>query len=465
MKKLLFAVGALTLFMLLAACGGNGDNGGDTGDTGDTAAAQDLAPVTIRYANWNLGAEDENNIERRMLQAFMDRYPHITVEIDESIPGDWMGNLAIAATTGNLPDVFMISDTAAKVVSGWLLDITDMSMADTEFLALPDSVREATTLGGRVYTVPFAQFMLGYFINQDLFDEFNLDAPTFGFSVDEFISLINATTDLSRPSIGLTQSVSFPDWMPAALNPALGFFAYDGEGYAISSPEMVQTVSASALLTATGTTWLGITEQQREQFLGAGYDGAAFREGLVAFQWDGSWALGSLPNQVSFNLDFVGVPGGRTPLTLDITGIAATTAHPEEAYKLARWMGHGVDGYLTRLELAEEMGIIMASVPVSPNAAVQEGFLASIEGMPGLRAAIENLDSVIIDGNKVVPGHVMARFNGETGIAIPNTDYENASIGAFMHHSSLGNISFADHAAAVEAISRGHLQAAQDLLD
>ncbi|MCL1986870.1 MAG: extracellular solute-binding protein [Firmicutes bacterium] len=475
MKKLFLTILSLTALVIISACTNDPDPVAlppteQTGQATDNAQVMDdngidLPPATIRYANWNMGTEEENNIERRMIQAFMERYPHITVEIDESIPGDWMGNLAIAASTGSLPDVFMVSDTATKVINGWLLDITDISNADSEFTALPQNIRDSTTLGGRVYTVPFAQFLLGYFINADLFDTFNLDPPQFGFDVDEFISLINATTDLSRPTLGLTQSVSFADWMPAALNPNLGFFAYDGTGYAISSPEMIQTVNTAAQLNMTGTTWLGITPEQQAQFLGAEYDGAAFREGLVAFLWDGTWALGSLSEQTNFSLDFVGVPGGRTPMTLDITALSATTAYPEQAYLLAKWMGHGIDGYLTRLQIAEEMGIFFASVPVSPNPQVQNAFLASIDGLPGLRTAIENLDNAIIDGNKVVPGYVMARFNGETGIAIPAEDIDNATIGAVIHHASIGNLNLADHAAAIEAISRGHLAEAQNLLN
>ena len=51
--------------------------------TGVLALAADV--VTIKYANWNLGTPEENNVERQMIQAFMDTHPNIKVVIDDSI--------------------------------------------------------------------------------------------------------------------------------------------------------------------------------------------------------------------------------------------------------------------------------------------------------------------------------------------------------------------------------------------
>jgi len=447
-KYLLLSLLLIATLAFVAACGNGNDDNGEI--------------VTIRYANWNLGPAEENNIERQMVQAFMDEHPGIYIEIDEGITGDWTEALAVAASTGDLPDVFMVNDTGTMAANGWLRDITAIANADNEFRNLPSSIREATMINNVVYTVPFAQFMMGYFVNRTLFEEFNLDPPEFGISIDAFLDLARQTTDLNRPSVGLNYSNNFIYWLPAARNSNFGFFGFDGTAYVLNSPEMLEAISLAAELSATGMTYGGLDYDQRAAFA-MPWAGGAFNHGQVAFMYDGSWALGHLPRyaaEAGFELDFIGVPGGSSVITLDILGIAYTTQHPEEAYKFARWMGHGVEGYLRRLEIARENDIDINSLPVSTNPAVLDAFREMVT-IPGLRAAIENMENALIDGNKIVPGHIQGRFYAPTGISIPGTEYENATVNQVIHHSIVGTINFADHADAVNAASRAAMEDAR----
>jgi len=477
----LLLVAALVIF---AACNRNGDepgaddtitaeatptpepptdnNGNENGEEETTALPPaDGDTIVLTYANWNLGTEEENNLERRMIQAFMDEHPHIRIEIDESITGDWTEALAMAAAISSLPDVFMVNDTGTMAANGWLMDISGIANADPEFMALPAAVRGASTVGNTVYTVPFAQFMMGYFVNRTLFEEFNLDPPEFGVSVDEFLDLVRQTTDLNRPTMGLNYANNLIYWLPGARNSNYGFFGYDGTAYVLNSAEMLEAVSLAAELTATGMTFGGLTYEQREAFP-MPWAGGNFNQGMMAFMYDGSWAMGHLPRyaaEAGFELDFIGLPGGNVVLTLDSLGIAATSQHPEEAYLFARWMGHGVDGYLRRIEIARENAIHFNSLPVSNDARVLAAF-EELETLPGISTALRYLDNALIDGNKIVPGHIQGRFYAQTGISIPGTEYDNATVNQVIHHSIVGTINFADHADAVNAASRAAMEEA-----
>jgi multiple sugar transport system substrate-binding protein len=421
-------------------------------------------PVTISYTNWNLGPEGYDNVERRLLQAFMDAHDWITVVVDESIPGggDWMENLSMAAAIGALPDVFMINNAPQKVINGWLHDITDLSQSDADFNRLPQAVRDATMYGGRVYSVPFAQFMQGYFVNKDLFNAFNLNPPAFGFSPDAFFQGIQQTTDLNRPSIGVNYTFHMALWYPAAMNSRLGFFTFDGTNYNLDSPEMIDAMRIAAELGTTGHTFAGLTDEQREAFDG-GWHGEVFRNGQMAFWFDGTWA-NLTRYDIGFDWDFIGIPGGRNIVVLDILGIAATTQHPYEAYLLARWMGHGDAGFQARMNISADMGQSVATLPLTNNQELLNQYWDSWGHRPGMIAAHAALDNAIIDGGKIVPGHTAARYTTLTGLDVAGI--ENASIGDVIFHiPRVGAPNFADHAAHLNRLANEAFRAVNEELD
>jgi len=50
-------------------------------------------PVTLKYANWNVGTEEENNIQRQLIAAYIALHPNVTIEfVDMSGDGSWIRN-------------------------------------------------------------------------------------------------------------------------------------------------------------------------------------------------------------------------------------------------------------------------------------------------------------------------------------------------------------------------------------
>jgi len=474
MKKL-FLLGALlaAVLFVFAACGGNDDNGnndqppaggtnqaGTTGTGGTTPPAIDPAdrtPVTITYANWNLGPEGADNIERRLIQAFMDEHPWITVDVMDSYGEDYVEFMVANAAIGNLPDVFMINDTAQALINGWLLDISDLSRNDPEFNRLPTALRNATIQDDRVWTVPFAQFMQGYFVNMTLFDEFNLNRPQFGISPEAWFDAVRNTTDLNRPVVGVNYTFHMALWYPAAVNPNLGFFTFDGNQYNLDSPAMIEGMRIANELSMGGYTFVGLDGEFREATFDGGWHGEVFNNGQIAMRFEGTWFN---PNNydLPFEWDFIGVPGGRNILVIDIMGISANTQHAYEAYLLAKWMGHGDAGFSARMDAAESLGLNVATLPMTNNAAILDRYWAQWGHAPGMMAAYNALDNAIIDGNKVVPGHIPARYQAITGLHIAH--YENANMGAAIFWlPNVASPGFADHAAHLNALANQAFQA------
>lgn len=429
--------------------------GGDTGPHRNQ--------IVLTYAHWNLGQEHDNALEIRMLQAFMDENPHIIVDIDNHIALPWIDYLGAAATDNRLPDVFAIDDLGLAAANNWLMNLTSKAWADVDFFDMPRLVQEAVLINGVVYALPFAQDIHGYFVNRELFAALGHEPPAFGVSADNFINAVRAATDFNHPSISLNHTFSFVEWYPGAINPHFGFFAFDGLGFAINSPEMLTAIQLAADIYRGGFTFYSLSAEAMRSSFPIGYDLGAFRYGQMAMFYGGAGLLDMMVNQVAFDWDFIGVPGGRSVVTLDIVGISANTNHPEEAYLLARWMGHGTEGNLRRLQYAQEMGIVSDMLPVTQNRQVLDA-LFQIVDVPGLASVYGAMDRALVDGMHVLPGYMQARFSAPTGIAIPGTIHDNAGVNALMRYSIIGNMAFEAHSAHAEYIARQQLEIAQDRL-
>src|SRR5687768_17132114 len=159
--------------------------------------------TTIRYATWNLGTEEENNIQRQLVAAYMEANPDVTIELVD-MAGDcgWEEKLTNLAARGELPDVFMANNTPFYVQNGWIADLTEMVAGDLDWADVPEALKSAVTYGDRVLGLPSAQFIMGYFVNQDLFEAANLDAPQYGVSLEEFIDSTTAITDVQQGMLG-----------------------------------------------------------------------------------------------------------------------------------------------------------------------------------------------------------------------------------------------------------------------
>ena len=80
--------------------------------------------ITLTYASW----EDAEVVDK-MIEAFEEKYPNVTVEKDESINWPWTEALANAASAGDCPMYFPWRMYAVGVENEWLLDVSDFGMS------------------------------------------------------------------------------------------------------------------------------------------------------------------------------------------------------------------------------------------------------------------------------------------------------------------------------------------------
>lgn len=422
------------------------------------AAPVDAQGTVVRYGNWNLGTEEENNVQRQMVAAYMEANPDVTIElVDMSGDGGWEEKLTNLAARGALPDVFMANNAPYYVQNGWAADLTDFVQDDPDWANVPQALKDAVTYSERVLGLPTAQFVLGYFINQDLFEAANLDAPQYGVSVEDFFAAATALTDVRQGVLGLHEMGPILGWYPSTQDSNQRWFSFDGEHMNYNSDAFRATVNAA--LQMRPHTWQGLSDDQKTAFTSQG-PWELFVNQESGAVWEGGWALPSYVEQATFNWDFIGIPGGNQAMVVDILTVSSTAADLEAAYDFAKWMSFSSEGYAREAELAQAAGAVPTRMPVSITPESIDLYLSFVGDKPGLRQALENLDNSLVESlAKIVPGYINARWEGKPGIDIG--DNMDVNLGFIFDNIAAGSFKFEDLSAQLETFANGILDEAR----
>lgn len=417
--------------------------------------------ITIRYANWNVGTEEENNIQRQLIAAYVAAHPGVTIEfVDMSGDGRWDEKLTNLAARGELPDVWMADNTPYYIQNEWAADLSAMVADDADWANVPQVLKDAVTHNEQVLGLPAAQFVMGYFVNQDLFEAANLDAPVYGTSVDDFIASTTAITDVQQGVLGLDEMEFILGWYPSTQDPTLQWFSFDGTHMNYNSEAFKGGVNLALELQP--HTWQGLNDEQKTAFTSQG-PWELFLNQESGVRWDGGWAIPAYAQNATFNWDFMGIPGGNQAMVTDILVVSAASANLEASYDFAKWMSFSSEGYATEAELATAASAVPTRMPVAVNAESIDLYLSFVGDKPGLRAALENLDSSLVESlAKIVPGYINARWEGRPGIDIgENLD---VNMGFIFGNIASGDYKFEDYSAQLEEFANGILDEAAALL-
>jgi ABC-type glycerol-3-phosphate transport system substrate-binding protein len=402
-------------------------------------------PVTLRYANWNLGTEEENNLQRQMIKAYTDLNPHVTIEIvDTSGEGEWNAKLTALAAKGELPDVFMGDKVPLYVQNGWLADLSELVAADPDWANVSQALKDSLTYSGKVLGLPAAQFVQGYFVNKDLYEAANLDAPEYGFTLEEWETAVTSLTNIDKGILGLCEQEWITGWYSNTLNPDLKWFSYDGEKMNYNSAEFKEAIVKTAEMKP--YTWQGLSDEQKANFKSTG-PGELFLNQEVGMRYDASWSVPGYVSGATFEWDFIGVPGGNQAIVFDIMVVSKTTTNLEEAYNFAKWMTFSSEAYVTEAELARAMGSA-PKMPVSVDDASIELYKEFVD-KPGILLALDNLDNSILESlSKIVPGYANARYEGKPGVDIG--EEKDVNMWTMFNSAIQGTIKYEDYSAKLE---------------
>jgi multiple sugar transport system substrate-binding protein len=417
--------------------------------------AASSGPVTLRYANWNLGTADEPNLERQILAAWNAANPNIQVQVDDKIdPAKWMESLAAAAAAGTLPDVMAVTNIGEYLANEWLADIGAQAGADAEWKTLPAPIAASVVFDGKTYAVPFGMFLFGFFVNKDIMEKENMRVPDTSWTMADFETIARTLAKPDRPLLGLTEELDIPNWYPAAVSNNLGWYTWDGKAYHLDSKEFRDGMALARRLFTSKYVYDTLPEDKKT-LIGAAWHGEAWDKGYAALRWDGTWAIAAFTER-PFQWDFLGIPGGRPVIIPDYLGIAASTKAQKQAFEFAKWMSSfSKAGYLKRLEIAranpDTPALRVNSLPLTKDREVVDAFFRMVN-IPGLRATFSRLDSGIVESFKPVPGYVQSRWQAQATADMKVEDVIEGSI--------RGDLKYEDFAAQLNKLANDKYQAA-----
>ncbi len=383
-KRFLMLLSVLFLLTLVVGCTkGGDDNGGKKGtfwdEDGNGIEDWLEKPIHLTYASWQHTELDQITLESLMIDAFMEKYPNITVEI---IPvgqeWEWQDNmiaLAEAHTPDNptFPDVFLVRRLESDLPYGWLADISEMYKNDPDTKYIFPTLQASGTFGNKRYAVPTYIYPQFWIVNKTLLEEANVPIPDYDWSWETMEQTAKMANNETNKIIGLygvnggygaesgarAYISELPKIIKMKSDPVVGASwsarGFDGESF--NYLDDAQLTAFNKLMTALNEGWckLGLTAEQKLEYYGS-EDYRPTVNGKVAIWREESWSFKDVKDLLEFEWDIYPGPGGVTGGNTDIIGISSLCAEKKAAYQLLKWMSYSEEGILKRFELFREHG-------------------------------------------------------------------------------------------------------------
>lgn len=399
MKKLTI-IGLMMFFVLsLAACGGTTTTSTTSGNgtmtttvdtsltTEPTTQGTTLPPVptfwdedangiedwteeeiTLTYSTWQHTSADIVTIESLMINAFMEKYPNITVEIQMmgASSEEWDANFIAASESGTVPDVFLINRIASFLPYNILADITEYYENDPDTDYIFESVEGLGIYNETRYAIPTFIYPTVWIVNLDILEAAGVAAPGYDWTYQQMEAIAQATTNENYHIIGMYGTSFYNRELPkvlkieaAATAEELAYanswqsYSFDGEQF-----NFADEVFLSAMNRMTDGLNAGfIVNELGPETLEEWYLDPSFQptyNGKVALWREASWSVKTHFDEMLFNWDVYPGPNGVTGGNTDIGGVSSTCEHKAAAYQLLKWMSFSKEGLLTRYQLFED---------------------------------------------------------------------------------------------------------------
>lgn len=330
------------LASMLVGCGNKNTSDTDVAGEGSTAASQSDADnngeqVTISYAVW-----DSN--QAKLIQTLADEFeaanPNIKIDIQVNGWSDYWTALEAAGTGGSLPDTFWMHSNNIYYygANDQLLDLTDY-IANSDLVDLsnyPQGLDDIYNINGNQYAIPKDYDTIALWYNKTLFDEAGISYPDETWTWD----------DLKAAAKKLTKDDGSQYGFCAGLHNQEGYynFVYQNGGEIITDDKK-SGYDEDATIEGIEEYFSYVKEGLSPEIYDDQARSEAIQNGLCAMGLFGSWNLSGFASSdfMTENFDCAVLPssndGNRSTIFNGLgNAIAATTEHPDEAWKWVEFL-------------------------------------------------------------------------------------------------------------------------------
>ncbi|NBJ91888.1 ABC transporter substrate-binding protein [Parablautia muri] len=352
-KKLLVSLLVFSMALGLAACG-NSNKGESTSGSQDAASADNTESSGADSTN-NAGntesSEDGKSLEVWVRNSYYDEVTEAAknftattgIAVNVSEPSDMSDDLALALSSGNVPDIVSIDCVLVPYYSsiGALKDITEEFAASDFKDTFSGGLLDLSSYEGKQYAVPFAPDVSVLLYNKDIFEANGLDPENPPKTWDELIAAAQACTN--DDVYGYMFSASDAGGMMFTFCPYIWcnggeFTSEDGKESLLNQPEAVEALQfITDMIYEYNVTPQSITS----------YDWTAtedaFKAQKAAMIVQGSSAVGTIVNDgYDFNAGcaLIPSPDGNKYSSFsggDSIAILADTDMPDEAWQFVQY--------------------------------------------------------------------------------------------------------------------------------
>ena len=345
--------------------------------------AESDGPVTIEFFNFTAGADHEAQLQR-IVDAFEDENPNITVKVQNAPYEDYFTSLKTRIAGNTAPDTFELNyeNFVSFASSGALLDLETAAPDAIDKSVYFPKAYDAFNFDGVQLGLPESFSVVVLIYNKDLFDAAGLDYPTADWTWADEKAAAEKLTDAGAGVFGEYQPVQFFEFYKSLAQSGGEFFNADMTEATFNSKAGI--AAAHHLVDKVGTT------MPNEAQMGGIGDDVLFQQGKIAMWHNGIWQFNNLLD-IPSKWDIVVEPGNTQHAShfFANAGVAsASTKHPVES---AKWLQYLASSDLTvDIRLNEDW-----ELPAVADKALLEPYL-SITPPENRQAVFDSLDAVVV---------------------------------------------------------------------
>lgn len=388
--------------MLLAACGG-----GSAPTATEAAADASAGEGKIELRVWGHQAPAFNEANQEIFNAFMAENPNITIKY-ETFPWDvFIQTIQTSLPAGNTADVILIPGgyTCRYAAGGQLLEVpSEIMTVDQAKDIFYDAPLGGQTCDGKLYGFP-AEYNIEYggaYVNPSMFEAAGLTYPPAWKNWDQVVEDAKKLTQVGSDGVMTVAGMHYTNsdqlftyFLAGILEQGAGYFAEDGKHFNFNSTEAIATIQKLMDMAQKDKIVDPIIFNADSEWVGD-----SFAQGHNAIGVLGSWYAGdaklAYPDLV---FDYVSLP----PMMSDMYKFASvggwgyvvgkSTQHPEEAWKLAEYLGANKENVLL-------FNSKSATIPAMKSIAEDPKY---VEAVPFANAVLPILDKGQYQGNLTDP--------------------------------------------------------------